>query len=133
MSEDTTTTTTTTTTKPRGRKPAAAKQITPTQTVLLDIETERKAQDVKWGEQNHPQGGGKNPAAATLEYAARAGAWKSINDERLEAGTLGFDGILLEEVYEALAEDDPVARRAELVQVAAVATLMIEVIDREAV
>lgn len=116
----------------RARKQTApkAKSVTPTQGVLLEIESERKAQDERWGEQNHPQGGGKSPAKAHAYYDNLANSWKSINDERIKNGNLGFDGILLEEVYEALAESDPVKRRVELVQVAAVAACMIEAIDR---
>ena len=50
----------------------------------------------------------------------------------MESGAHSWDAILLEEVFEALAESDPVRRRAELVQVAAVAAAEIEAIDRAA-
>ena len=43
---------------------------------------------------------------------------------------LDFCDILNEEVAEVYAESDPVRQREELVQVAAVAVQMIEVIDR---
>ena len=52
------------------------------------------------------------------------------NDERVERGSLAWDGILLEEVYEAFAEEDPIKLRSELVQVAAVAVQWIAAIDR---
>jgi hypothetical protein len=42
----------------------------------------------------------------------------------------GWDVILMEEVYEALAEKDPDRLRAELVQVAAVAVQWIDCINR---
>ncbi|OEV10554.1 hypothetical protein [Streptomyces nanshensis] len=42
-----------------------------------------------------------------------------------------MDGIFLEEVYEALGEEDPAKRRAKRVQVAAVAQLMVHLIDQE--
>ena len=48
----------------------------------------------------------------------------------MATGAHSWDAILLEEVFEALAEADPVRRRAELVQVAAVAAAEIEAIDR---
>ena len=115
----------------RTRKAAAAKPgPTVTQLVLLEVEDERKAQDARWGVQNHPQQGGDVPAKAHEHYKAVADSWKRINDERVSKGNLGFDGILLEEVYEALTETDSALRRAELVQVAAVAACMIEAIDR---
>ena len=49
----------------------------------------------------------------------------------MQDGSLAWDGILLEEVYEGLAEIDPLLRRAELVQVAAVAVGEIEAIDEQ--
>ena len=113
----------------KGRQPKA---LTATQAVLLEVEAERKAQDERWGQQDHPQGGGTNPAKAREHYEALANSWKGFNDARVQAKTLGFDGILLEEVYEALAEADPAKRRAELLQVAAVAVVAIEAIDRPA-
>lgn len=108
----------------------AKPKVTETQAVLLEIEAERKAQDARWGEQNHAQQGGDVPAKAIAHYNDAANSWKRINDERVGKGNLGWDGILLEEVYEALAETDPAKRRAELVQVAAVAACAIECIDR---
>ena len=43
-----------------------------------------------------------------------------------------FRPVLLEEVSEALAEDDPARLREELLQVAGVAVLWIEALDRRA-
>jgi len=62
------------------------------------------------------------------EYQTRADFYKSINGDT----ATDFAGMLLEEVYEALAESDPQKMRVELVQVAAVVFKMIEKIDREA-
>lgn len=55
-------------------------------------------------------------------------------DEKARNGDTARDyaGMLLEEVYEALAESDPARMREELIQVLAVATKMVEKIDREA-
>jgi hypothetical protein len=97
-----------------------------TDRVLQEILAERIAQDTKWGEQNHPDGTGgpvmrqkADEARAQCQYLAANGGpdWRAV---------------LLEEAYEALAEDDPAKLRAELVQVAAVAVNWIEAIDRRA-
>jgi hypothetical protein len=88
------------------------------------IARERDRQDVKWGEQNHPNGTGGGLA----EELARQhrGACQRAADE----GRTTWRLILLEEVYEALAEGDPALLRKELIQVAAVAVQWIEAIDR---
>lgn len=111
-------------------------------TVLGEIAAERARQDAKWGEQNHPD---LDPhdidSVVRNEYAFRADRWKEINARRAKDGCevkhrnpaekcTAWDGVLLEEVYEALAEDDPAKLRAELVQVAAVAAAWVEAIDR---
>lgn len=103
---------------------------------IEDVVAERAAQDAKWGEQNHPamasgQGAGYEEMVCAAA-ADRANHWKSENAGRAADGTIGWDGILLEEVYEALAESDAALLRAELVQAAAVAVAWIECIDRAA-
>jgi hypothetical protein len=107
--------------------------------VLDELATEREKQDARWGEQNHPI---RWPAHDEIDrqlYAAQAGAWKRINAERVrlanEAGATpdrncSWDGIALEELYEALAEGEPAKIRAELVQAGAVIVAMIESLDR---
>lgn len=112
--------------------------------VLSEIAEERARQDAKWGEQNHPD---LDPhdldTVIRNEYAFRADRWKEINDRRAGEGCevkyrspaapcTAWDGVLLEEVYEALAEDDQAKLRAELIQVAAVAVAWVEAIDRRA-
>ena len=77
-----------------------------TRAVLDEVSAERARQDAKWGEQNHP-------------------AFKH--------GEVTYRDILLEEVFEALAESNQARLRAELVQVAAVAVAWVEKIDRHAV
>lgn len=110
--------------------------------VEREIRDEREAQDAKWGEQNHPDHDPHDiPVVLRNEYAFRAERWKEINAQRAEYGCevkarqpdaecTAWDGILLEEVYEALAEKDPARRRAELIQSAAVIVAWIEAIDR---
>lgn len=101
-----------------------------TDDVLDDVWAERAKQDKRWGVQSHADTGGHTPEMLAEFYDTRATYHKRLNDERVKAGCLGWDGVLLEEVYEALAETDPEDRREELVQVAAVAVAMIEHIDR---
>lgn len=76
-------------------------------------------QVAKWGVQQHPAGTGR---AADLDNARRA---KALTDRHAETGDLTWRDILLEEVYEALAEPETSeaaeALVNELVQSAAVA------------
>ncbi len=78
-------------------------------------------QDGLWGEQNHPLQGGAFPMRSRLSFESEARRWKEINDRRERKKELGWDGILMEEVYEALEELDTERACEELVQVAAVA------------
>lgn len=111
--------------------------------VIANIINERRRQDEKWGEQNHPDGTGeksiplngivRGPGSVTGDkhYAfGLALQAKSSTDRKAEAGEVTFADILLEEVFEALAESDPEKLRIELVQVAAVAAQWVEAIDR---
>jgi len=114
----------------------------PREPVLDELATERDRQDEKWGEQNHPI---RWPAHDEIDrqlFEAQANAWKRINAERVRVANergatpdrnCSWDGILLEEVYEALAESDPAKIRAELVQAGAVIVAMIESLDRNGV
>jgi hypothetical protein len=105
-----------------------------TRYVVEEVLEERDRQDRQWGEQNHPLV--RASSALVEEYhayhAAEAKTWRNINARRMKKGTLAWDGILREEVHEALAESDPVKARAEWLQVAAVAVAAIECIDRAA-
>jgi len=91
--------------------------------VLAEVRAERARQLAKWGVQHRPDGTGADGS----EYEARL--MRIRCQEAEEAGGAGWRSVLLEEVYEALAEADPVALRAELVQVAAVCTAWVEDID----
>ena len=99
--------------------------VTHTGEVLDDVHDERRRQDRKWGEQNHPDGTKSDPVSE-----AHADCIRHRADEAARAGTLTWRHILDEEVAEAFAEDDPARLREELVQVAAVAVGWIEAIDR---
>lgn len=93
-------------------------------TVLAEVRAERGRQDARWGEQNHPDATGSSYYAHCAKVARR-----NCQAAALEGAT-GWDLILLEEVYEALAEGDAAKLRAELLQVAAVAVAWVEAIDR---
>jgi hypothetical protein len=97
------------------------------QNIASEIAVERLNQVETWGQQDHPSSYGESDRRQAERTADH---WKAINAARVELDVLAWDGILLEEVYEALAEIDPLLRRQELVQVAAVAAAEIESIDR---
>lgn len=107
------------------------KNTTPERAIIDAINTEvaheRENQIVLWGQQDHPSLRGETDRRS---FARTADYWKEVNNARAELENLSWDGILLEEVFEALCEVDPLLRRAELLQVAAVATAEIESIDR---
>ncbi len=96
--------------------------------IAAEIAAERRRQVTRWGRQDHPSVG----PAGTAPFVPVVERWKAVNDARMESGAHSWDAILLEEVFEALVESDLARRRAELVQVAAVAAAEIESIDRRA-
>lgn len=116
---------------------------------LAAVAEEMASQFVKWGEQNHPSFADDAPFSAGLgrelsieyendhtygevakSYRGLAEDYQRINDFREENRLQRWDSILLEEVFEALAEDDPRARIKELIQVAAVAIQFAKSIER---
>lgn len=92
--------------------------------VLREVARERVRQDDMWGEQNHDWITGR-PAQKRLADHARASCERHFAD-----GDGGWQDILMEEFFEALAEGDTAKLRAELIQVAAVAVAWVEAIDR---
>ena len=122
---------------------------TATSGVLAEIHSERARQTAKHGDQSHlPDGTGPLstplrgivftgpvvPENGCTKYAyGLAMLAKSSTDHRSQSagdGTVTYADILLEEVFEAIAEDDQDLLRAELIQVAAVAVQWVETIDR---
>lgn len=109
-----------------------ADQLTPDQVtqrqdtlrVLWLVAAERQRQHARWGQQQLPDGTG-----GQLEELDRDHAQQLCQRATL-AGQLTWRLVLEEEVAEALAETDPVALRAELIQVAAVAVQWVEALDR---
>lgn len=100
-----------------------------TETILKEVGKERERQDKKWGEQNHPL---MHPETAFTkeEYKKTADLHKERCDDRAKAGIVSWYDILMEEVYEVFAEEDIEKQKEELVQVAAVAVLIVECLDR---
>jgi hypothetical protein len=102
----------------------SAATLAQTAQVLGEVRRERVLQDLKWGEQNHPDGTGTVGSFALAELLRDA----CDNEHRSGKGT--WATILAEEIGEAFAEEDEDRLRAELVQVAAVAAAWVEAIDR---
>lgn len=106
--------------------------------VLSDVHAERRRQDARWGEQNHPDGVGPDlELALPVGYDGCADAvdlekWARdrCNTEH-HAGRGTFEMILTEEWAETLAAPNRAALRTELVQLAAVAVAWVEKLDRE--
>lgn len=89
-----------------------------------EIVAEEIRQDEKWGEQNHKFLTG----SVTTEMADRA---KAATDASTKNGTLSWELILAEEVFEAFSARTTSELREELVQVAAVTAQWIAAIDRK--
>jgi hypothetical protein len=92
--------------------------------ILTEIARERRRQDKKWGEQNHPMLNVPYTADAMMSSSK---VYRRLND--LGENSSWFQ-ILMEEVYEVFAETEPEKQREEMVQVAAVAVQIIEYLDR---
>ena len=96
------------------------------ESILQEVSAERDRQEAKWGPQDWPI----MKSAGCPAYKLMAESFRSLCDRAAMSGLLEFRHILDEEVAEVYAESDPIRQREELVQVAAVAVQMIEVIDR---
>ena len=107
-------------------------KLLPRTSVLEEVRQECNRQDEQWGAirdypdiQQH-----LIEDAAGHPYAAHEQHYKALNHMRQEHGYLSGDGILLEEVFEALAAGAIDRLRAELIQVAAVCVNWIMALDR---
>jgi hypothetical protein len=94
--------------------------------IVTDVLRERDAQDAKFGVQDLPYGTGDEWLQAMADVS------RNECDEAFAAGQGTFRHVFLEEVYEAMAETDPVKLRAELIQAIAVGVKIVEAIDRKA-
>ncbi len=92
------------------------------ETILAEIARERKAQDTKWGVQNHVNGTGHRFSVWLMNWAKR----------RCDRGNPDtWEKILTEEIFESYAEADPAKLREELIQSAAVIVNWVGAIDRK--
>jgi hypothetical protein len=101
---------------------------------LLEVGYERLRQELKWGQQNHPDlppDAPENVLPSTWLYVPTADDARAMCQGAFAQHRGSYAHILLEEVCEAFDDArDPHKLRAELVQVAAVAVAWIEKIDR---
>lgn len=100
--------------------------------VPAEISAERARQEARWGRQDHPW----HPPGLSAESARHELRIPSSTEAKdyvaalADYGLLSWSAILLEEIAEAVDEDDETIARRELVQVAAVAVAAVEAIDR---
>lgn len=102
--------------------------------ILAEVASERIRQDAKWGPQDHASvlstaDVGADSLAAFYRVPTEERA-KATCERRFANGIGTYADIAVEEFSEAVCAPDDDARRAELVQVAAVAVAWIEAIDR---
>ena len=101
--------------------------------VFEEIRAERRRQDEKWDEQNHPMlGKHRNYVLANENFPSELALKEtlSIHKTRNETDKRGWFDILIEEVCEAFLETEPEKQREKMVQAAAVAVAIIECLDR---
>jgi hypothetical protein len=94
-----------------------------TSRVLVQFAKERRAQNDKWGKQDHPDGTG------LLGDKERADHARATCQGLAAHGKVAWRDILYEEVAEAFAEKDICALREELKQVGAVTAAWMEHIE----
>lgn len=88
------------------------------------VDHERDRQEAKWGAQSHPNG-------TSADYVWIADAYKESCEQQTQDGHLTWHDILLEEVFEAMAEEDPDLLEKELIQAIAVAVNWVEDLRRK--
>lgn len=97
---------------------------------VVEVQEELVRQEAKWGEQNHPDGTGTGASLLGMSFEDLSHLAKRHCDEEAKAGRVTWRHILLEEVFEAMAESDEEKLLAELNQVAAVAAQWRKAIHR---
>ena len=98
----------------------------PRDKLYLFLEAERHRQDKHFGQQDHPNGTGDTWAGCSRDT-------REACEENFKLGLGTWADILLEEVYEALAESEPAKLAGELVQCGAVILAWLEAIERQPV
>jgi len=104
--------------------------------IFQEIKEERKRQDEKWGEQNHPCLDqsliNRSPERMCEEYEIpteeRA---KQLCDRNFNTKSGTFAHIAIEEMSEVVSAFDIHKRREELIQLGAVCVAWVEKIDRD--
>lgn len=100
---------------------------------MVEVAGERAQQDLKWGPPRDVQDGtGAHVPLAGQNYTIWRDAMQQRVNRLAERGEPMMANVLLEEVFEALAESDQAKLRAELIQVAAVAVKWVRIIDERA-
>ena len=100
--------------------------------IFEEIRAERKRQDEKFGEQNHPMVGKTLYDILPEDYPRSDLLRRQIKHckERCKTDRFCWFDVLIEEVCEAFLETEPEKQREEMIQVAAVAVAIIEYLDR---
>lgn len=94
--------------------------------LLPTVQQEINKQDEKWGEQNHPC---RN---VLLTYKLNSpDYYKEVCDERAQVGTVTWADIALEELSEAIYEEDIYKRKEEVIQLGAVCVQWAAKIERD--
>lgn len=94
--------------------------------LLPIVQQEINKQDEKWGEQNHPC---RN---VLLTYKLNSpDYYKEVCDERAQVGTVTWADIALEELSEAIYEEDIHKRKEEVIQLGAVCVQWAAKIERD--
>ena len=97
--------------------------------VLADVRLERQRQRSLLGEQNWEMVSGESTRFMAEHMAI---SLKAVNDEANKHGyKLYWANIILEEIYEALAETDPDKQYVEAIQAAAVLVQIAEYLKRQ--
>lgn len=106
-----------------------------TTSLLALVNEEMQRQEQLWGIQSHPLTSRSEEDSAALreDYRATADLLKECNDEDAKTGRQSWAGILGEEFYEAIAEDNTPAAITELIQVAASALSAIKSLKRHGI
>ena len=96
--------------------------------IFEQIAAERNRQDEKWGEQNWPMIRTSSDFKLSRSIANK---YKIDNHKDYLSNDLSWRSILLEEVYGAFAETDPVKQREKMIAVCAVGVAIVESLDRQ--
>ncbi|MFC0622794.1 hypothetical protein [Kribbella deserti] len=99
----------------RGRKPSPY-------TAAFDLVRDAvKAAHDDHGQRDHPLHGGQIPAKGRTHWAHQAQRWSDANAARHDADRMGWDGLLVHDLYTALGTSDPAEQTAGLAELAATA------------